>query len=295
MPRALLICPFGILPPVHGGAQRALNLSLAYEDYFHDFLVMAPINAEMAQDRAISQPWSWLPIPPSNLFVRKFVQPILHFLGLRFTKVNSRIALHLILYARKYDVLILETLSTIELALIYRLFNPRGCVIFDALNDETVLSEKRLDDGLITMEEHQKVIFLESNLHLYAHVVLTCSEKDKVQLVRRNVINESYFWVIPNGAHPVIGLDVPRQISEQVNCKPRLLFVGDCRTQPNREAVNYLLDEVLPGLDIPVELDIVGRWNEGEMPEMANEAVHFHGFVEDLGASYAKADLVFVS
>ena len=74
----------------------------------------------------------------------------------------------------------------------------------------------------------------------------------------------------------------------------RLLFVGDLTYEPNLEALGFLADEVLPAVweqRPDVRLTVVGRGLPGSPPDPRIEAP---GFVEDLGAAYAAADVVVV-
>ena len=74
----------------------------------------------------------------------------------------------------------------------------------------------------------------------------------------------------------------------------RLLFVGDLTYEPNLEGLGFLADEVLPAVweqRPDVRLTVVGRGLPGSPPDPRIEAP---GFVEDLGAAYAAADVVVV-
>jgi polysaccharide biosynthesis protein PslH len=74
----------------------------------------------------------------------------------------------------------------------------------------------------------------------------------------------------------------------------RLLFVADLTYEPNLEALGFLADDVLPAVweqRPEVRLTVVGRGLPGSPPDPRIEAP---GFVEDLGAAYATADVVVV-
>lgn len=62
----------------------------------------------------------------------------------------------------------------------------------------------------------------------------------------------------------------------------RLMFIGPESHGPNREGLLWFLKEILPGLDDPLALHVIGKWSEKSMKELSTEKVHFHGFVEDL-------------
>lgn len=64
----------------------------------------------------------------------------------------------------------------------------------------------------------------------------------------------------------------------------RLLFVGSAKYFPNRDAIEWLVDQLLPALlanDPAIALDIVGTAWEELRPGTAPAGVRFHGFVSD--------------
>jgi glycosyltransferase involved in cell wall biosynthesis len=74
----------------------------------------------------------------------------------------------------------------------------------------------------------------------------------------------------------------------------RALFVADFTYAPNREALAYLIDEVLPlawERYPELRVSLVGR---GLLKPPADERVQALGFVEDLRGAYARADLAVV-
>jgi glycosyltransferase involved in cell wall biosynthesis len=74
----------------------------------------------------------------------------------------------------------------------------------------------------------------------------------------------------------------------------RVLFVADFTYEPNREGLGFLADEVLPLVwerRPGVRVTAVGR---GLTVAPRDERIETPGFVEDLGAEYAAADVVVV-
>lgn len=72
------------------------------------------------------------------------------------------------------------------------------------------------------------------------------------------------------------------------------IFVADFKYPPNREGLDFLLNEVMPRVwqTLPdASLDVVGR---GLDLEPGDSRVRVHGFVDDLDAVYAGADAVLV-
>ena len=76
----------------------------------------------------------------------------------------------------------------------------------------------------------------------------------------------------------------------------RVLMVGDFTYAPNREALAFLLDAVMPAvwaLEDPIELAVAGRGLEA-VPWPADARAQRLGFVEDLAAAYAGAGCAIV-
>jgi glycosyltransferase involved in cell wall biosynthesis len=68
----------------------------------------------------------------------------------------------------------------------------------------------------------------------------------------------------------------------------RLVFVGSESFFPNRDGLEWLLNNVWPEVlsQIPdCKLRVIGRWREGTMGRLAAAGVEFSGFVPDLAAS----------
>lgn len=77
--------------------------------------------------------------------------------------------------------------------------------------------------------------------------------------------------------------------------EPRVLMVADFSYQPNRNALRFLLDEVMPRVwpELPdARLTLVGKGLDDPRPH--EERVEALGFVEDLDAAYASAACVAV-
>jgi glycosyltransferase involved in cell wall biosynthesis len=89
-------------------------------------------------------------------------------------------------------------------------------------------------------------------------------------------------------------IDVTRITPVSPSGAHRLLFVGDFTYPPNREALGFLVDEVLPVLwrAIPdVRLSAVGT-GLADVPR--DRRIDAPGFVEDLASAYGAADVVLV-
>jgi glycosyltransferase involved in cell wall biosynthesis len=89
-------------------------------------------------------------------------------------------------------------------------------------------------------------------------------------------------------------VDVERIAPAAPAGRERLLFVADFTYEPNREALRFLADEILPLVwqrRPGVSVLAVGRGLSDPPPDARIEAP---GFVEDLAAAYAAADVVVV-
>ena len=112
--------------------------------------------------------------------------------------------------------------------------------------------------------------------------VAVCSEHDRSQLGVPNAV------VLPNG-YPM-----PPRAEPQPEAPPdrTLLFVGPLTYEPNRLAVEWLANEVLPRvrqrLD-DAELLVVGDCEGVSMRRLSREGVTFTGWVPDVGPYYARA------
>jgi glycosyltransferase involved in cell wall biosynthesis len=74
----------------------------------------------------------------------------------------------------------------------------------------------------------------------------------------------------------------------------RILFAADHHYRPNAEARDFLVEQVMPRVwrEVPdARLALAGR---GEIPDPGDTRIEVHGFVDDLGALYARCDAVAV-
>lgn len=89
-------------------------------------------------------------------------------------------------------------------------------------------------------------------------------------------------------------IDVSRTSPVQPAGQGRALFVADFTYRPNRDALAYLVDEVLPlawQSHPELRVSVVGR---GISEPPGDDRVQALGFVEDLRSAYASADLALV-
>jgi glycosyltransferase involved in cell wall biosynthesis len=109
-------------------------------------------------------------------------------------------------------------------------------------------------------------------------VVVTC-EEDRLAAAAAGA---RQVRVVPNGARPDL-LDIPPGGAE------RLLFVGWGGHTPNRDALAWWIEEVVPELPEGTVLQVAGAGWEGFLD---HPGLRFHGFVEDLRRLLAGALVV---
>ncbi len=96
---------------------------------------------------------------------------------------------------------------------------------------------------------------------------------------------------VPN----VVDVDAIEPVPRRASSSGRLLFVADFTYAPNRLALGFLLEQVLPRVweELPeARLTLVGRGLSD--PQRLDERVDALGFVEDLRTAYAEADCAVV-
>jgi glycosyltransferase involved in cell wall biosynthesis len=101
----------------------------------------------------------------------------------------------------------------------------------------------------------------------------------------RELVPDAALRRVPNA------LDVSRMAMLEPTREPVVLFVGSFDYEPNREALAFLADEVMPRVwpVVPeARLHVIGRW-PGEPWRPRDERLLVHGFVPDVAAAYANA------
>lgn len=186
-----------------------------------------------------------------------------------------------------FDIIILESLNTINAVSIIRKFDKKVRIIYDAHNVDSLLSK-----GTINQPSILKV---ESNLYKNVDALFTCSVKDSEAFIEMNkkLIPVA---VIPNGVFVEDNLFNKEVESEQPKF---IIFCGALWTQPNQEGLLWFYHNIwskvkktLPDL----KLLIVGS---GKAPHsfknmLADNSLQFTGPVEDVKSWYNKASVAIV-
>ena len=118
--------------------------------------------------------------------------------------------------------------------------------------------------------------------------VTVCSEEDcrylRDRWKMRNV------EIVPNGFDP----GPSRPLRRAMETPPKLLFLGPFSYEPNADAIQYFVDEILPVLRQrwpTLRLHVLGRNAPDAVVERWRDVVVFHGFVERLGEHLAAGDI----
>jgi glycosyltransferase involved in cell wall biosynthesis len=96
---------------------------------------------------------------------------------------------------------------------------------------------------------------------------------------------------VPNG----VDLGKLRAPPDRPGASLRMVFVGNMGYPPNRDAVGFFADEVLPALRVrmsDVFLDVIGPGAGPALQERLAGAVRFRGFIDDLGQALSTYDML---
>lgn len=122
--------------------------------------------------------------------------------------------------------------------------------------------------------------------------VAVCSAEDRVILKRD--YPKKRISVFPNVLRP------PTAVSASEPDETfRMLFVGNLNYYPNRDALRFFIEQILPQVRVninrKIEFHIVGsgKWEGAARYRKLNDC-HFHGFVAELSPFYQQANVVVV-
>ena len=167
-------------------------------------------------------------------------------------------------------------------------------VVYSAHNVEQDQLRGEAEDAPLLRPWARRVAALERRAIRAAELVVTCTEADAARLA--GLAGGGAFAVIPNGFDErLLGVEraALRERSRAALGIPAgaraLLFVGG-RARHNQQAVEFLEREVVPGLRPAGRLIVLGACAD-DLPPAADGAVIRLGYVEDLGAVLAAADV----
>jgi len=308
MKKILLICPFkDIFPPVVGGAQRYFHtihqlarffdLSIIIfqdESSFSKAATEYPAIAKVKVYNTNDYPqkkdvFSLLPVKFENAFRYRWIKKNL-FATADGNFLKYYPPLKIILQQQKFDVIILENMSTLNAIPIIKKYGNNAKVIYNAHNVDTHLASVGIKHWGTEKKYLKEIEQTERSFGKKLDAVFTCSEKDKEDLVRMNDGN-LLAGVIPNG------VAIPSMMYDHSvrDDKPfYIIFCGALWTEPNSEGLDWFCKEIWPLIrnEFPdLKLLVVGS---GELPQkfagLRNiDSLEFTGRVDDVKPWYNKS------
>lgn len=218
-----------------------------------------------------------------------------------FRSRTTRLAtgLHRKLVRERFDVV---HLAGLQLAYLVRPFlgtvggvGSRPALVLDELNAEYVVHERlaRAASGSVTQLRRGYSLAQMALLKRYERCLLP---KCDLVICPGEADRESLLGLAPGTTLRVVPSGVDVEALAKVSAPPRepvVLFVGDLNYRPNREAVEWLLERVAPGVRAQVaevRFVIVGA---GPRPGLTDgSGVEFMGYVDDLCPHLAAARVV---
>ena len=195
-----------------------------------------------------------------------------------------------LLKKKKFDLIILENLATLNAIDVIRRYHRSVRIIYDAHNVDTNLAKAELQKKEITLKRFYEIQHAESNLYKMVNAIFTCSQKDKDDFLKMNN-GKLLAGVVPNGVN-IPEKKYDEAVNEQI--PGFILFCGSLWSVPNAEGLHWFCNRIWPLVldEFPdLKLLVVGI---GNLPEKYFDAydtpsVEFAGAVEDVKPFYNKA------
>lgn len=120
--------------------------------------------------------------------------------------------------------------------------------------------------------------------------IITLSQDDKIKLINNGVHTPIFASFAQISLHDI-------EINYPVEIINRLVFIGPETHMPNKQGVEWFLNDVFPLIRKVVpdtKLDIIGRWSSGTVTTWKDkyEGLDFLGFVDDLPKAIANSILI---
>lgn len=120
--------------------------------------------------------------------------------------------------------------------------------------------------------------------------IITLSEDDRQKLINVGVHTPIYASFAQISLHNVT-------ISYPVKIHKRLVFIGPESHQPNKQGMQWFMNEVLPLIhqqEPDVKVCIIGRWSKATQEQWEHQYAHVHflGFVENLAEAIKESILI---
>lgn len=309
----LIIIPFtNIYPPMNGGMQRCFNILSQLVKYFevtaiihqdkasfmecvNEFPEMKKASIYSTNDVITKDLFSLLPSKfEKALRYRWYTKQVWATADGNFLKYYP--ILKELLIRKKFQLVILENMSTLNAVKMIRTYQKEAKIIYDAHNVDSNLAKAALQRGEIVKQELDNIFKTEINLHKIVDAVIACSERDANELIEMNNGNLA-IDVVPNGV--AIPANCYNQAVDTDGVPEYIMFCGSLWSIPNAEGLAWFCDEIWPAvLKIFPELKllVVGS---GELPQKYNHikqtvGISFTGTVDDVKIWYNKAAISIV-
>jgi len=165
----------------------------------------------------------------------------------------------------------------------FRTYLPETPIIYDTVDLHVVRMQRgrSLGRSNLSLEEEERITSLESELIKAADLTFVVSETEKDWLAKE----------IPNAPVHVIGNVHSEDLSKTAfEDRDGLLFVGSWAHPPNQDAIEFLVNEVMPLLwesNPNLILNLAGSGIPMQFGAKENRVI-CHGWVEDLAPLYNK-------
>lgn len=193
----------------------------------------------------------------------------------------------------KFDLVHYDTIGLVEY------FNDVGCIakVLNHHNVESVMMKRRASKEtnilkqLYFYAEAVKLKSAEKEFCAQAKVNLVVSNPDAAEL--REICPQANVALCENGCDT----DYLQPSETELPEPGHLLFIGNLKWYPNRDAIVYFIKEVWPELvkECPlVKLTVVGAHPPEELVRLASRDARLQvtGFVEDMRPYFRRADIV---
>ncbi len=201
----------------------------------------------------------------------------------RFFSPDFNIHLIRLLEKTSFDVIHLESLFMTPYIHTIRKYS-KAKIVLRSHNLEHLIWE-RLANSTVNSAKKIYLKHLSSKLKKYEQ--RTINEVDGIAAIS---FEDTYRFNILKCKVPLItipfGIDLIKYPFNQNSIDPkkeiRFFHIGSMDWRPNKEAINWLLDDIWPAAsELPLTLHLAGRNMPGYIKEMANDNLIVHGEVED--------------
>lgn len=297
--RILLIVPFSPLPVTSGGRQRIWQTIHAYSQD-HDLTVWSFV--ESVEEQKLQQAWFKKINVKYKLFQmvasRKPFSFFLHGQPFWFSRWWSKEVINELSKVKKDDFNLIQVEGT-QLLYLGRSLPQSIKVIFVAYDISTVSfwrrwkQERNLLKKVLHLWRLIEVLILEASSFTYFAKIITMSSTDE------RILNKYFHLkntvVVPNGIEKTQFL--PARNKQRVS----LGFIGGLDHPPNRDAVRFIVEKILPELDsrqIPFDFYFAGSTHSKQDKDLLSSVrfktgrIYNLGVVPSVAEFYQKIDML---